>query len=103
MENRMIWLAVRCCCTPVKIFGFLPVSMRDAGRAELVVEGHRLQIKPMSECTMHMREALMRDGPAPDADVTYNTERAIYSEDRPLSFWRDMPGFVEARDHRSEP
>jgi hypothetical protein len=101
MENRMVWLAVRCCCTPTKLFGFMPVSEREAQGREIVVDGHRLQIQRISECTIHDREALMRDGPMPEP--TFNTERAIYSEDRSLSFWRAMPGFVEAFDHRSRP
>lgn len=98
LENRIVWLAVRCCCLPVKIFGFLPVSERDAQGRELIVEGHRLR---MSECTVHDSAILLRAAPAPDA--MFNTERAIYSDDRPLSFWRDMPGFVEAFDHRRAP
>lgn len=88
--TRMVWLPVRCCCTPNKIFGFLQLSEDDAKRAEVEINRHRIQIRAMHENSM-----LCRDGDGPDV-MEGTVERAVYSDDRPREFWRRLPGFIEA-------
>lgn len=95
---RVSWVAVRCCCSPQKIFGFLklpapinegPYQLRSlatftmtAQERELAkLEPIRIQIKRMT-------------GPG-------QAELAIYSEDRPIEFWRGIEGFVEAKNENA--
>ena len=106
IEASMQWLAVRCCCQPKKVLGFLRLSAKvaqDARYVELLPRPHHVEVSawpPKPEATMvldapirleirHMGDTETRD--------TYRYERAIYSEDRPIEFWRTIPGFVEAR------
>ncbi len=83
MEERE-WLPVRCCCTPVKILGFLSVPKSDGIG------------------TLRM---INRYGPmiVADLDVKFARcngfdERAIYSEERPIEFWRQFDqDFMEVK------
>ena len=78
----MEMLNVRCCCTPTKIFGQYPWPT------------HRNTIKVVDvEGEVHILE---RRVIASRPGLPY-TEYAIYSEDRPIEFWRMLPGFVEAK------
>jgi hypothetical protein len=90
--TRKVWLPVRCCCTPTKIFGFLQLSEEDAARSVIEINRHRIEIKPLHEGLLRCR----LDGCDEPEHLDSTTERAVYSDDRPLSFWRRMPGFVEA-------
>lgn len=81
-ENQ--WVAVRCCCTPTKVLGF--ISMRR----ENVKAGYcfRLPVRGVHMAKIcHLREMAMG---------RYAQEIAIYSEDRPIEFWRSVSGFIEA-------
>lgn len=88
--ERLQWFAVRCCCDGSRVVGFLRLPV-DAGPEVTIFE---------------------RPGPLPLDDphadllnITRHTirlrhfghERAVYSEDRPVEFWRGIAGFVEAR------
>lgn len=93
--TNMVWLAVRCCCTPTKIFGFLQVSAEQAERNIITRDGHRLEIRPLRQMAMHCGvEGDVAEGSA---------ERAVYSDDRPASFWRRLPGFVEVETSPNRP
>ncbi len=93
------WLPVRCCCTPDKIFGFLQVEETEFTPVVVDRTGrpHVLEIRTFSDCRrvyasfdLEQRKVpvpLRRDG---------HRERAVYSDDRPIEFWRSIPGFVEA-------
>lgn len=86
MTIEFRWLPVRCCCGPVKIFGFLRVpfnydrviTVRDvAGR-----EFPGIQIRQISRYSAELSPVLA-------------VEMAVYSDDRPAEFWRNIQGFVE--------
>lgn len=80
------WLAVRCCCGPTKILGFLSVPSQHVGRGAPIM----FRMTMGRACTAEVRRLSdCRNG-------AFQDEWAIYSEDRPLSFWRDVEGFVEA-------
>lgn len=84
--DAMVWLAVRCCCTPSKVIGFLQVRANDVAGSDIKVGEHLVSIRKSTK-------ALINEA----TDISeYQTERAVYSEDRPIEFWRTMPGFVEA-------
>lgn len=80
------WLAVRCCCTPRKILGFLRATPHAESLSIMTFDGRvDFQIRDAHECMII-------------GGKTYrHRERAIYSEDRPIDFWRTVHGFVEAR------
>jgi hypothetical protein len=88
----MDWVAVRCCCQPTRIFGFLRLE-RDHGPTVTVTDVFGAQQ------VLELKRYCAGGG-------FINDERAIYSDDRPIEFWRSIPGFVEARPpapHRLEP
>lgn len=96
MMERKIWLPVRCCCTPTKIFGFLQVPAHAARVNEISIGEHRIEIKDFVDGRVAMPSygEYLRAEPLPE--YSPRTERAVYSDDRPLEFWRSMPGFMEA-------
>lgn len=75
--------AIRCCCTPNKVLGWIegPADVP----AWLVLgymkwpgdkpQKHRIEVREFQQ--------------------GHSTERAVYSEDRPIEFWRAVPGFQE--------
>jgi hypothetical protein len=79
----MDWIAVRCCCQPTKVFGFMRLDRDDRpGTVRVVdVQGtrHQVELKRYS-----------------DGNGLLNDEIAVYSDDQPLEFWRRIVGFVEA-------
>lgn len=79
-----VWLPVRCCCTPIKVFGFLkiPAALVDREHVDILNKftGEKITIKL---ATFH------------DAG---EEERAVYSEERPASFWRNCAGYEELPD-----
>jgi len=96
----MTWVAVRCCCTPTKVLGFLRLPARDikdgaifavrnrATREPSVVYDPHAPIAPVDRAVVRLLSDF-RDG-------RRSGELAIYSEDRPLEWWRRIDGFVEA-------
>jgi hypothetical protein len=99
------WLAVRCCCQPVKVVGFLRLPRKIAAAqvttiVDIAGQRHEIQIREMASydeaCRIMMNGGklvsyLKGDVVQPRAEL----ERAIYSEERPIDFWRRIPGFVE--------
>lgn len=91
------WLAVRCCCKPTKVLGFLRVpsgAVRDG-----MVRFPALQASSRSD------DDTLPPGPQISFvtakvrhvhELGVGNELAIYSEDRPVEFWRNVPSFVEA-------
>lgn len=82
------WVAVRCCCQPLKILGFMPVPVeRLRPGVEMYVRNRdgvaRITLRQMSQTTQS------------ESSCVITNEVAIYSEDRPIEFWRDVEGFVE--------
>ena len=97
MSDDKVWLPVRCCCDPKKIFGFLRLSADDVRRfpfkaGALTVDGHPLELRRFLE-----RPPLsMLDDPAYAPAFGQTEELAVYSDDRPRAFWRGLPDFIEA-------
>ena len=75
------WFAVRCCCQPTKILGFLRL---EDGPIDRVV---------VSDVYGGWHQLLLRESVH---TVHAPREIAIYADDRPIDFWRSIDGFVEA-------
>ena len=82
---------VRCCCTPTKILGHLdlPDGLRD-GQRYRIVERAPLTKRPYGRASsVRMHDAVLRRYRKADNNVD---EIAIYSDDRPINFWRNIYG-----------
>lgn len=98
------WFAVRCCCTPKKVFGFIKLARPETVRLPyqlnvLDIMGREHLIKLMDIRINKLSPSCGTfAGSPPPADVMEYTmpEIAIYSDDRPIEFWRTIRGFVEA-------
>jgi hypothetical protein len=93
---------VRCCCQPTKILGTLELPAR-VGPGHLQVLKHvvRAPAGPLPFTVTF-------PAPAKDATVMYasielktfqrvdgGSELAVYSDERPIDYWRTFHGFVE--------
>jgi hypothetical protein len=97
------WIAVRCCCQPAKVLGFLRVTAQQIRAGYLVLppkinrtEGFVDDPMPKTGITVDppVQLAIKRIGEI--KGESYGFENAVYSEDRPIEFWREVKGFVEA-------
>ena len=109
-RKEVAWYAVRCCCTPRKVFGFLKLDSNLADHEYKYVTDnqgyeHRVLIrvayirpenKPRIECGFVVQGAGLPIDLIPE-------ELAVYSDDRPIEFWRTIKGFVEAPDGQDQP
>ena len=95
------WLAVRCCCTPKKILGFLRVPAELVGNGRSITlydrggNGHRVELLGFDDDTSicAMPQVLRRN--LRDVDLgRRKREFAVYSDDRPIEFWRNFAEFV---------
>lgn len=86
--------AVRCCCQPTRIFGWmiLPAGL-DHGDEIKVLTLPPLAATP-DNTPLPVTETirLKRYGKANTWEV------AVYSDDRPIDFWRQVPGFIESTE-----
>lgn len=99
------WFAVRCCCTPQKVFGFLrllapnnPLTTHHTTLTDNNGQQHPIKIMPIysnPNMSSHFGRVLFNMDPVQFLEHT-KPELAVYSDDRPLEFWRNIPGFVEA-------
>ena len=82
------WHAVRCCCNPQRIFGFIRLTASAPENSVIDIDGnlHAIRLAPLSE----------RRQSSGEAGATRGRELAIHSEHRPIEFWRRIRGFVEA-------
>jgi hypothetical protein len=83
---EVIVLNVRCCCQPQKILGRLPVPKQ-------ALEYGYWRVPTMSigaGLETHIIEVRKFN------NGHYGQEIAVYSDDRPVEFWRGIPGFIEA-------
>lgn len=90
---------VRCCCQPQKVLGTLEVPRLNADH--FVVQ-ERLSCSALFSLNT---DSISKAVPTHEIKVRvfhdYSSgyhERAIYSDDRPLEFWRKIPGFIEAAE-----
>lgn len=85
---------VRCCCQPVKIFGTLEIDgpVQDGARVTLMkpVAGHSMCLHNVTQPSFS--NVLIKRFVDPDHGTE---ELAIYSEERPVEFWRGVKGFIE--------
>lgn len=106
MTRIGVYYEVRCCCSPRKLFGHLNVSRWMAERLEIgrpvtVAMPKGSQLLLLSESTACAHPGVERF----ILDLKYlhefvgdrdQSRRAIPSQEKPLEFWRRVPGFEEA-------
>lgn len=97
MRGKKQWYAVRCCCIPTKILGFLRLDENLRSGAILSVadfsrENHPIEIKLIQDMSVDWHKTEGTRG-----EITRIDELAIYSDDRELNFWKTIPGFIEAK------
>lgn len=100
-EIEYRWIAVRCCCQPTKVVGFLRVSDRQAaGPAIVVLTREPYTPYPRADglptVSVEAVQVPIREMGAMGSDG-YSSEYAVYSDDHPIEFWRSVKGFVEAK------
>jgi hypothetical protein len=97
--------AVRCCCQPSKVLGFIngPDECRAFAIRTLPVNNSTFVggcEPPAFDAGFHQAE--VRDIWLPDRmpmlgmPATGRYEKAVYSDDRGIEFWRTVQGFEEA-------
>lgn len=92
------WYPIRCCCQPDKIFGFLQLDSHPEWDEFEVTDcdgkNHVIKMKTFTR----VATPLYRYDDMMGSDITMPVihEYAIYSDDRPIEFWRSVVGFVEA-------
>jgi hypothetical protein len=85
LPKRTEWLPVRCCCQPQKVFGFMRVPVRDIDTRRPLFIPYRM--RNGADIGIEIRVF---------ANGVRNEERAIYSDDRPIEFWRQFgEDFIE--------
>lgn len=84
------WFAVRCCCQPRQIMGFVLAAGPDGVRALTLTDRfgdkHVVALERIATCYESFGERVGSD------------ELAVYSDDRPIEFWRTIHGFVEVKE-----
>lgn len=100
MTETHRWYAVRCCCEPGKILGFLRLMHKETtfwvedyetGKKE------KIEIQPMHESNFSYCPPYKAGEVLPDFRP-YKEELAVHSNDRPIEFWRRVKGFMEIKD-----
>ena len=99
---------VRCCCTPMKILGTLELpdgtmTLRDGTRVPVTLPekvdaeaGQLYAVVPELPKMVRVEHVLLRTFAEYDPDLRdYTRELAVYSEDRPVEYWRQFPTFEE--------
>lgn len=94
------WYPVRCCCTPKKIFGFIQIPDDLAMKKSFNLSdqrgvSHPIELKTLDDGCMTIT----------DRGVSHEVKKelAVYSDDRPIEFWRTMVGFIEATGEPVKP
>lgn len=94
---------VRCCCQPQKILGTLDLAEPVRGREVQVRERIRFPLRSMLDFDPA--------APIPHNPIRHHTvkirifglhELAVYSDDRPIEFWRKIEGFTENKNAAGE-
>lgn len=83
---------VRCCCDGTKIFGTIELPVVPAeSRVEVVLQRQAPYSAPSGDAITHTEEVheLQVRG------WGMHDEPAVYSEDRPIEFWRQLSTFIE--------
>lgn len=80
------WFAVRCCCQPTKVLGFLRLRSDAPGS---------VPVRRLDDQVFWCEVKDVLDYENSRGDQFPTNERAIYSDDRNIEFWRGVAGFVE--------
>jgi len=98
IQNRC-WFAVRCCCTPNRIFGFMQLPVD--GPRQLVQDAngamHEVQIRKITEPCRNTPQVARVENILMQRPYPMSAELAVFSDDHPIEFWRQIVGFVEVR------
>jgi hypothetical protein len=108
MTELFRWIAVRCCCQPQKVLGFirLPQSLlyqstlflpRKVAWGPDAMAGITHDPKGHTDLLSKVEVQLKTSGSICREDFSRQEELAIYSDDRPIEFWREIVGFVEVK------
>lgn len=96
---------VRCCCQPQKILGVLELRHPVGGRSTVHVR-ERLRFPTCSlrrfDANEPMPATAIRRYHAIKLRIFDRNEIAVYSEDRPIEFWRTIEGFRENKNAAGE-
>lgn len=100
----MKWFAVRCCCDPGKVLGFLRLPT-SYGSGQTFFLPRRVAwasdaLTKITHDNSHPSSMLERVECHTRIMKSWNNgtnEIAIPSGDKPVEFWRDVEGFVETR------
>lgn len=95
-------LNVRCCCTPTKILGTLEVPPGAVERRGFLVHTMRPAAPWNWQELLDAGQSLLRANTehVEIRSFGYLGEPAIYSEERPVEFWRGLPTFREGDEVR---
>jgi hypothetical protein len=97
--------AVRCCCQPTKVLGWLdgPEDVHSFFVLETRRRGglapppqHEVKVRDMCSCRIVEHPELCEANGDVPVELVRMVERAIYSDDRPIEFWRRIAGFEAA-------
>jgi hypothetical protein len=98
------WFPVRCCCKPRKIFGFLRLQTATK-RTHVIYDragGHHIiELREAIACmpSISVADYLLASQPVDLLnELATECDLAVYSDDRPIEFWRTIPGFIEAQN-----
>lgn len=108
--NALVRLNVRCCCQPTKILGTLEVSAAVIERGQETIRYELIHppswkvnpYDPVELCPALPREQVtirlrtFVNTIRGSFDVPFGEELAVCSEDHPLEFWKQLPGFIPA-------
>jgi hypothetical protein len=91
---RMTWVPVNCCCQPDVLFGFLRLPVDG----QQFKDGQKFAILDLAGRShdVELKRLINPSGTA--KHVIRLEELAIYSDDRPIEFWRRIAGFREVSD-----
>jgi hypothetical protein len=94
MDFPMHRLNVRCCCEGEKILGTLDLAILQPVQRIYVLpvsEGWTPNDDPMGFVDIEVHTIQLKEISLPRG----RTEIAVYSDDRPIEFWRRLSGFKE--------
>ena len=91
-------LNIRCCCQPTKILGTMEVlDPRPGAYPVLLADGSysKIEIKSFISNQMRLKPSFEPFEPNKEIEFERKVESAIYSDDRPVDFWRQFTTFRE--------
>lgn len=97
-RTTYVWLPVRCCCHGERILGFLKLRTGQAVEGRTLVTDQPHYSSVLSAMAHPSVQETVKRWPVTIKEFAGIEQRelAVYSEDRPVEYWRDVPGFVEA-------